>query len=52
MAAIKCLSVLHHSEDLIFISFGITEPFVVILKIKYRKDRGFLRLHKLHICIV
>ena len=34
--AVKCLSVLYHSVNYIFISFGIVEPILVALKIEYR----------------
>ena len=33
LAFVTCLPVLHHSADYIFISFWITEPILVALKI-------------------
>ena len=43
VAAVKRLHLLHHSVDYSFISFEITEPILVTLKMEYRFSRGHLQ---------
>ena len=40
VAAVKSFPIRHHNADYIFISFGITELFLISLKIEYRLGRG------------